>query len=1087
MSTAPTLARVIGGAADALLGLRGEIEGVAAVALLAEIGLTSEVPPAALRALGARLDELAAAAQTLYDAVAADQPAATLVATLALGATVATTGAAVLDLELSGPDVVEDVEGALAAAGRRIFDRFLVRGLRSGLPAPGAALDLAGVLDRIVKEGPSPQPDEDFDEPSEPHALVVVDELRTDRVERALSGLGTLAGELYGMGTADLDAVLLLERLDGLARRLGFASRVESGSVRSVSLLETAGAASPVRLAVDLTSTEDGSLVATVRATGDMSAGAAVVGGELVVDGVPDGIAVTLAPGAAAIVSGPSGTTRVTLRIAPPAGFHVLRAVGPLDATAAAWWLECALDPGSAAPLVVLTGLDGLVVALDMGAADAFLSGIFGSTSARMDLAASWSPSGGVALEGSIEGLNLTVPLEIRLGPLTIHSVTAEVEIGPTTALRALFSLSADLGVIAFSAAGIGAEISGHLSDGAGNAGLLEIDPPRIVPPSGVGIAVDAGVASGGGFLYLDPDAGEYAGVFELQVLAVGISAVGLIETQAPGVDGWSVFLALFLDLPSIQLGFGFTLTGVGGLAGMNRTLDADALSSAVRSGSLDAVLFPQDPVADAPEVIATLGALFPAADGRVVFGPVVRFGWGTPSLVEAEIGFVVSLPDPITIAVIGSLTSVLPTAEVDLVALRLDVAGVVDFGAATLAIDASLHDSHVVGFALSGDMAIRASFGDPPTFLMALGGFHPGFDPPPGFPSLRRLALALAVPAIDVRLECYFALASNSVQFGAALHISAEVAGFGIDGGTEFDALIGFNPFVVSTHAGFHVCVTGAGIDLAGVWLEADVDCPNPWHIVGTASFKILGLEEHIRIDERIGSARAEQPPPPVDLLDALVDALSISEAWSTRPSPSPGVVLVGDATPPEGVVAVSQGVVPLAISLDKAGEAPLGDYDLFLLEPTPRSLEASGDLREWFAPGYFFTLGAGEKLSTPSFELLSSGLELGGGPAIAGPARECTLAFEQILRDPELDEERVELGKTGERFEIGGKIATAAGSGGIAVAVDDNPVTVAAGGFVLVDGESGDVRARAATWSAVHQIVSVSGVIAPAWEVAA
>ena len=83
--------------------------------------------------------------------------------------------------------------------------------------------------------------------------------------------------------------------------------------------------------------------------------------------------------------------------------------------------------------------------------------------------------------------------------------------------------------------------------------------------------------------------------------MGVGICAVVIIETEAPGVDGWSMFFALFLELPSIQLGFGFTLTGVGGVAGINRTIDPDALGSAVRSGSLDTILFPADPIAEAP------------------------------------------------------------------------------------------------------------------------------------------------------------------------------------------------------------------------------------------------------------------------------------------------------------------------------------------------------------------------------------------------------------------------------------------------------------------------------------------------------
>ena len=142
------------------------------------------------------------------------------------------------------------------------------------------------------------------------------------------------------------------------------------------------------------------------------------------------------------------------------------------------------------------------------------------------------------------------------------------------------------------------------------------------------------------------------------------------------------MFFALFVDLPSIQLGFGFTLEGVGGVAGINRAIDVDALGSAVRSGSLDTILFPPDPIADAPIIIEEFRSIFPPADGSYVFGPIVKIGWGTPALIEAELGIVIQLPDPLVIVVLGSVSAVLPSKDLELVALHLDVAGVIDFEA---------------------------------------------------------------------------------------------------------------------------------------------------------------------------------------------------------------------------------------------------------------------------------------------------------------------------------------------------------------------------------------------------------------------
>ena len=98
---------------------------------------------------------------------------------------------------------------------------------------------------------------------------------------------------------------------------------------------------------------------------------------------------------------------------------------------------------------------------------------------------------------------------------------------------------------------------------------------------------------------------------------------------------------------------------------------------------------------------------------------------------------------------------------------LNFDALGVVDFDRGALAIDASLHDSTLAGYALAGDLALRLGWSDAPEFLLSLGGFHPHFTPPPGFPALRRLSL-VAGDNPQLRLAAYLAVTSNTVQVGA-------------------------------------------------------------------------------------------------------------------------------------------------------------------------------------------------------------------------------------------------------------------------------------------------------------------------------
>ncbi len=108
----------------------------------------------------------------------------------------------------------------------------------------------------------------------------------------------------------------------------------------------------------------------------------------------------------------------------------------------------------------------------------------------------------------------------------------------------------------------------------------------RFKPPNGVGLALDAGVVRGGGYLYLDYDKGEYAGALELVFSGfLAVKAIGLINTRMPdGSDGFSLLIVVTAEFGTpIQLGFGFTLVGLGGLLGLNRTMVLEELAQGRR------------------------------------------------------------------------------------------------------------------------------------------------------------------------------------------------------------------------------------------------------------------------------------------------------------------------------------------------------------------------------------------------------------------------------------------------------------------------------------------------------------------------
>ena len=116
---------------------------------------------------------------------------------------------------------------------------------------------------------------------------------------------------------------------------------------------------------------------------------------------------------------------------------------------------------------------------------------------------------------------------------------------------------------------------------------------------------------------------------------------------------------------------------------------------------------------------------------------------------------------------------------------LQVNFAGVVDFERRELSFDASLFDSRVLTFTLTGDMAVRLYWGDNANFLLTVGGFHPAYTPPPmGLGPLQPAGdrdLRTAIPRL--RAEAYFAVTSNTVQFGAKIELYAGASVFNVYG----------------------------------------------------------------------------------------------------------------------------------------------------------------------------------------------------------------------------------------------------------------------------------------------------------------
>lgn len=664
---------------------------------------------------------------------------------------------------------------------------------------------------------------------------------------------------------------------------------------------------------------------------------------------------------------------------------------------------------------VVRAEVKGGKLVIDMSKGDGFINTILSGirVESAFELAARWSPSDGIRFEGGA-GIELVVPLNLNLGPVEIQTLYFLLGFAadPPVSVGVAAAIGVQIGPFGMSVDKIGLDVPLRFPpDRNGNLGAVDLSF-AFRPPTGIGVVVDAGPIGGGGFLSIDVPNGRYAGILQLETPLVSVTAIGLLDTRLPGgVQGFSFLILVSVELPPIQLGYGFTLNGIGGMAGIHRTVATEVLRQSIRAGGMNSIMFPRDPIRNAPQIIADLRAFFPPAQNRFLFGPFIKLGWGTPSLITGALGVILELPDPVRILILGQVKVALPVPELPLVSLNLDVLGIIDFGEQMLSLDASLYDSRVTIYSVYGDMALRLSWGAQPIFALSIGGLHPQFKPPPNFPSLRRCTIEIGV-GNNPRLACmsYFALTANSVQFGARIEAYAKAAGFSIHGWLGYDAIVIFVPF------SFRVDISG-GVELkrgnsviAGIHLNATLQGPNPWHAEGRACISLFLFDVCVPFSITIGEEEG-QPVPTIDAWDRLQQALREVRNWQAE-LPAGARKTIGYAIPagsaltlvdPAGGLAVQQKVLPLNKPLDKLGEARIdGDkrFDLSHVRVGGQD-EAHSLQRDFFAAGQYQNLSDAEKLSRDSYELMDAGVAIAGAAVTVGDIRETPLVYETIVID--------------------------------------------------------------------------------------
>lgn len=979
-------------------------------------------PGALLARLGVAIDDAmlapAIAAATQVATAAADLTTATAALNVSIGAdqpiSISTNGAAVigkitavldglaalrtaLSSVVSGLPVAQRnrANSLLADLPQRVLSLLVVDALQARLPQWSAVLVVAGLIEAPIDPGI----------PADPMFPAYVGwKVRWDRLGRFVTDPLSVLRDAYGFGGPGFDGKVLLDVLaqlfdngDPRDARPYVTTGATGGRVlqapKFVLAVEGGQLVFPQRLGVN------GATDTTLR-LGDRSAAVFAVAGM-----VPPGSQLRLSPALQVTIVPPSGATaNLTASVTITAGVagqqvSVLgfTGVGGLSLETVSFTMSLNAGwNGTAAAGALGMGVStaGARLNIELAEVGELLAELLpeGAVGASFDFGLDLS-GGAVRLRGG-SGLSATFPVHISLGPVAVQSITVGVEIGNAgLPIELSASVRTTLGPLDILIDRIGVRLSINAPAGGGNLGPLAI-APRLRPPSGLGINLSAGPVQGGGYLSVDPSGNRYAGVLQFRLSFIAVTGYGIYE-QGPGGKPSFVAVIGVRFWPGIQLGFGFELTGVGGLVGLNRRANTDLLRERLASGAAGNVLFCDDPVRNAPSLLGDLAAFFPQPGGFIV-GPTLQISWLSP-IVRLDVALVIELPGPTKIVLLGSLKVLIGADETRaLLYLRMDFLGVFDFQQRLISVDAFLVNSHALGiFRLTGGMAFRLSYGDNPYVLLTIGGFHPRFDPGPlNLPVIPRVAAALDVSVIAhiyLRLELYVAFTPNTLQLGAHVEAGLELGPISAHGFLQFDALIQFRPFAfdVAFAAGFSIDVFD--LSLANVTVRGTITGPGPLIVHAQASVRRLFIKVSGSATFRLGSDDADRPPAIPSLVKALEPELSRPENLRAT-GDDPDVVLVpaesaGVLVSPRGGLVWEQKRVPLQTWVDRFEGAPLDAQHQLTLQVPP--IWNPVDETDWFSPGSFtaLDLGSSQTLNNATFQQLRSGVRLGVGADATAP----------------------------------------------------------------------------------------------------
>lgn len=930
---------------------------------------------------------------------------------------------------LDNLQVKSGVPAEFAAIGKRLLDHLIFTYLFDYHPAANFLLLLFGIIDTKGQQ------------------QKVFPQMNYARLPKVFTDIGGLAGDVYDWGTNDFDSDLLLVRLQPLLRYGGITAQlVPIEAATSPAGIDTERPLADQQLRIPLfevkrsgDDSEVGLSLIPLAPSGNKSRGIALVpfgiatveekirlqdnwqlkiqasADSLIPWGIavrPEGVELT---GLAGSIPPPRANLAITVEREIPSDMRTLL-LGSVDGPRVELGtigLKIGLEFERDWNFFIELPVRDLRTVISVAEGDGFLQKILpeNGVEANFDLALGISPAHGVYFRGST-GLEILLPTHISLGPLEFQSLTICLKISNgAIPITAGATIKAHLGPLKASVEDLGIQATFSFSDNnSGNLGPIDLSL-GFKPPNGVGLAIDTGVVKGGGYLYFDFDKEEYAGALELVFSEfLTLKAIGLITTRMPdGSKGFSLLVIITAEFGSpIQLSFGFTLNCLGGLLALNRTMRLQPLVEGVRTGAVNSVMFPTNVVENAPRIISDLRTFFPPQLEIFLIGPMAKIGWGTPSLVTLSLGIIIEIPG--NIAILGILKVALPDEDAALLVLQVNFMGAIEFDKKRAWIFAGLYESRVLFITIEGQMGVLVAWGDNANFVVSVGGFHPAFNPPPlPFPEPNRIAVSILNTSFaKIRAEGYFAVTSNTVQFGARAELFFGVSAFKIDGHIAFDALFQFSPFyfIISISSSLGVKVFGIG--LFSVRMRGSLEGPTPWHVEGTGSISLLFFDIDVDFSHTWGE-EAETTLPPIQVMPLLKAEYEKLENWRAE-VPAANNILVSlrkiETTEdivlhPVGTLKISQRLAPLDLTIDKLGAQKPSDANYFTLSVDTEGVNAEdieeiAAAEEMFAMPQFKDMADSKKLSSPAFEKQKGGVEV----SAKGEQLKTTSAVKRVVR---------------------------------------------------------------------------------------